>query len=45
MHFSVNDLPHLDDKNIKGYLIGTTNKFIKTMGKLDPDIIIDIDNE
>ncbi|KAM3137147.1 hypothetical protein pb186bvf_010693 [Paramecium bursaria] len=42
MHFSVNDL---NDIQKRGYLIGTTNKFLKSMGKLDPDILIDIDAE
>ena len=36
MYFTVNDLPEIiDQKPIpKGYLIGTTNKFIKSHNKL-----------
>lgn len=47
MYFTVNDLPEIiDQKPIpKGYLIGTTNKFIKSHNKLQPDIVIDIDTE
>lgn len=29
----------------KSYLIGTTNKFIKSLNKLEADVIIDIDTE
>jgi hypothetical protein len=43
MHFSVTDLTILENKNIKGYLLGTTNKFLKSLPKLNADIIIDID--
>ena len=43
MHFSVTDINYLQSNNIKGYLIGTTNKFIKGLNSLNPEIIIDVD--
>jgi hypothetical protein len=47
LYFTVNDLPEILDRKPRprGYLIGTTNKFIKTLNKLEPDIIIDIDTD
>ncbi|CAD8146305.1 unnamed protein product [Paramecium pentaurelia] len=43
MHFSVTDINMLQSSNLKGYLIGTTSKFIKGLNQLNPEIIIDID--
>ena len=45
MYFTVNDLPEiLDAKPMpRGYLIGTTNKFVKSLNKLQPDLVVDID--
>jgi hypothetical protein len=47
LYFTVTDIPDILEKKPcpKSYLIGTTNKFIKTLNKLTPDVIVDIDNE